>query len=68
MSMKGKPHPVVWFHISNSKKGSVQISNASFFDRAMKVHNKALNAIYPTLFKDTPQENEVLEHQEPDPK
>lgn len=60
MSTKGKHHPVIWLHISNSKKGNMQLSNASFFDRAMEVHNKALNAIYPTLFKDTPQENEAF--------
>lgn len=66
MSLKGKHHPVIWLHIS--KKGNVQLSNASFFDRAMEVHNKVLNAIYPTLFKDTPRRIRVLGHQRPDPK
>lgn len=58
--MKGKHHSIIWLHINNSKKSNVRLSNASFFDRAMEAHDKALNAIYPTLFKGTPQENETF--------
>lgn len=60
MSLKRKHHLVIWLHISSNKKGNVQLSNDSYFNRAMEIHSKTLNAIYPALLKDIPQENEAF--------
>lgn len=60
MNVKGKHNPFVWLHVDNSKKGSVHLSNTFFSHRAMAIGNKAINATYPTGFKDTHQEDEAF--------